>query len=282
MNAAAFLPSLEIIPEGAEERLLPEAAEDGVEVWAGNGVNAYGYTASGHEWIHLPGVATFRFQLHPSSVVAIPDGDRSVAGVRDAYHRNILPLVLQMCGTEVLHASAVTTGGGVLAICGVSGAGKSTLAYSLSRRGYGVFADDAVALRIDGGPVAALPVPFWLNLRADPSLIPGQPGSGRTTVGGHESDESPLSAILLLEAPEGNDDAPIRLDRLEPSAAFTALLVHAYYYRLSDTERKKMMVGRYLQLASSVQVFNARVRHDFEALPSVLDRIEERVLGAAG
>ena len=124
MSTPAFVPELEIVSSPTEERLLPDAAEGPVEVWAGNGVDAYGYTAAGHEWIHLPGVATFRFSTVPSTVVAIPDAGRSADGVRDAYRRNILPLVLQMGGTEVLHASAVTTDAGVLAICGVSGAGK--------------------------------------------------------------------------------------------------------------------------------------------------------------
>ena len=56
--------------------------------------------------------------------------------------------------------------------------------------------------------------------------------------------------------------------------------MHAYYYRLSDIERKKQLVDRYLQLASSVEVVDARIRHDYAALPSVLDSIEEHVLGA--
>ena len=282
MTPPAFVPELKIVPCGTEERMLPEAAEGPMEVWAGNGIDAYGYTAAGQEWIHLPGVATFRFHLQPSSVVAIPEAHCSAESVQDAYRRNILPLVLQMCGTEVLHASAVTTDHGVLAICGVSGAGKSTLAYCLSQRGYGVFADDAVALRIDGGSVSALYVPFWLNLRTDTSLLPEHPRFEKAQEISPESSEVPLSAILVLEAPEEKDRAPMHLDRLAPSAAFTALLVHAYYYRLSDAERKKQMVNRYLQLTLSTRVFDARVRHDFEAIPSVLDHIEEHVIGAAG
>ena len=282
MSAPAFVPELEIVSLSAEERLLPDSAEGPVEVWAGNAIDAYGYTAAGHEWIHLPGVATFRFSTKPSSVVAIPDANRSAAGVRDAYHRSILPLVLQMCGTEVLHASAVTTEGGVLAICGVSGAGKSTLAYCLSQRGYGVFADDAVALRIERRSVVALRVPFWLNLRSDPTHLPKQSDFETVQRSRLEGAELPLSAILVLGSPDGKDGAPIRVDRLQSSAAFTALLVHAYYYRLSDTERKQRLVDRYMQLASTVRVFDARIRHDFDALPSVLDSIEEHIMGAAG
>ncbi len=272
MSAPALVPELEIVSSAAEERLLPAAAEGRVEVWAGNGVDAYGYTAAGHEWIHLPGVATFRFSTVPTTVVAIPDADRSAEGVRDAYLRNILPLVLQMCGTEVLHASAVRTEVGVLAVCGVSGAGKSTLAHGLSQRGYEVIADDALALRIDGATATVLPVPFGLKVRSD--TAPHDVAT-LTLAGG----ELPLNAILVLTATDEIGTASIRLDRLDSPAAFTALLVHAYYYRLSDIERKKQMVDRYLQLASSVEVVDARVRHDYGTLPSVLDSVEEHVLG---
>jgi hypothetical protein len=277
VTTPAFVPELEIVSLPSEERLLPDAAEGAVEVWAGNGIDAYGYTAAGHEWIHLPGVATFRFSTTPAKVVAIPDAGRSTDGVRDAYLRNILPLVLQMCGTEVLHASAVMTERGVIAICGVSGAGKSTLAHGLSQRGYDVIADDALALRIEGATVTVLRVPFWLKLRSDTSRSypVATPEATPTSARG----ELPLRAVLVLNALDEIGPPSIRLERLASSAAFTALLAHAYYYRLSDIERKQQLVDRYLQLASSVEIVAARIRHDYDAFPTVLDSIEERVLG---
>src|SRR5690606_18526516 len=91
----------------------------------------------------------------------------SPALIQDSYQRCVLPLVLQAAGTEVLHASAVLTPRGVLALCAESGTGKSTLAYGLSRRGYPLWADDAVAFEADETCTNAMPLPFALRLQRD-------------------------------------------------------------------------------------------------------------------
>jgi len=96
----------------------------------------------------------FRFLADESGVVAISDAEVSPGLVEDAYFRNVLPLVMQLRGHEVLHASAVSTPGGLVVLCGVSGAGKSTFASALSARGHRVWADDAVVLKIDSNDAA--------------------------------------------------------------------------------------------------------------------------------
>jgi hypothetical protein len=56
-----------------------------------------------------------------------------------------------LAGTPCLHAAAVATGTGVLAVAGASGSGKTTLATELVGRGAAFLADDVLAL--DPGPV---------------------------------------------------------------------------------------------------------------------------------
>src|ERR671935_59558 len=66
----------------------------------------------------------------------------------------------KLAGREVLHASAVITARGVVAFCAVSTTGKSTIAYQFSRRGYGIWADDALAFDGADRGVTALWLPF--------------------------------------------------------------------------------------------------------------------------
>ena len=109
MVTTELVPELVLAPAG-EKRLLPEAAEGDVEVWHGNdGFEAYGYAAGGHSWAQLPGMGVSRFLADDSGVVAMPDVGVPLERIEDAYHRNVLPLVLQLRGHEVLHASAVST-----------------------------------------------------------------------------------------------------------------------------------------------------------------------------
>src|SRR5829696_203522 len=59
---------------------------------------------------------------------------------------------------ETLHASAVVAPAGVVAFCARSATGKSTLAASLHRRGYDLWADDAVVWTPAGSRSLTFPV----------------------------------------------------------------------------------------------------------------------------
>jgi hypothetical protein len=278
--ARALVPELTLVSSADAERLLPEAADGAVEVYPGNdGYEAYGYAAGGHYWAHLPGTASFRFHADELSVVAISDAGVSPELVEDAYFRNVLPLVMQLRGYEVLHASAVSTPAGLVVLSGVSGAGKSTFASALSARGYPVWADDAVVLDIDAEEAVALQVPFRLGLRSDATafLTP-------ELVYQDDGDEAPLRppvlALLVLGPLNRPHGSLVDVRRLARTDAFTALLPHAYYFRLSDPARYAPLVDRYLRLASSVPTFDVRYRPGLGHLSAVLDEIEKRVMVA--
>jgi hypothetical protein len=274
--ASGLVPELVVVTLGTKERLLPEAADGEVEVWAGNdGFEAYGYAAGGRYWAHFPGIASFRFDAGRSNVIAIPEPDMPPQIVEDAYFRNVLPLVIQLRGHEVLHASAVDTRDGLAVLCGASGTGKSTFAYGLSRRGYPAWADDAVALDIGESGVTALSVPFRLGLRPDASSVFGRDARIVKT---EIAARSPLAALVMLEPSDLPRARVVRIALREPSAAVAALLPHAYYFQLSDTARKALMLDRYLQVASSVQTFSLRYRRGLDHLTVVLDAIEQQLL----
>jgi hypothetical protein len=140
-----------------------------------------------------------------------------------------------------------------------------------------LWADDAVALDIDEARVTAFHVPFRLGLRPDASRFFGrEPRVMKTEV----ATRSPLAALVILEQSEGHNSPAVRIIALEPTATFAALLPHAYYFQLSDTARKAVMLDRYLRLASSVPTFAARYRRDLDNVPVLLDAIEARVLAA--
>jgi hypothetical protein len=85
----------------------------------------------------------------------------------------VLWTVSLLRGFELLHASAVATGAGLIALAGASGSGKSTLAAEFIRAGARLFADDLLALEDLDGTLIAHPGPPLVNLplRLDPSQI---------------------------------------------------------------------------------------------------------------
>ena len=76
----------------------------------------------------------------------------------------VIPSISVMRGYEALHAAAVESPDGVVAIMAPSGAGKSTLAAELMRRGWPLFADDVLVLDGQAGAVVAHPGSAHMNV----------------------------------------------------------------------------------------------------------------------
>jgi len=103
-----------------------------------------------------------------------PAGDRLGCAPRDAtgldWQRvllnRILPNVSIAHGNEALHACAVETELGVVAVAAPSGTGKSSLARELMRKGWPLFADDTLILSRGAEAVEAQAAPAQMNIAA--------------------------------------------------------------------------------------------------------------------
>jgi hypothetical protein len=193
-------------------------------------------------------------------------------------------MVLHTRDQEVMHASAVLTPRGVVALCAVAGTGKSTTAFALGRQGWPVWADDAVAFEVSEEKATAIPLPFGVRLLPEAAAFfdsdrtaEDWPPNRRATDGGGASKPAPLAALLVLERMPGESEggAAVRIRRLPANQAFLDVLAHAYCFGLQDVERKRSMMRRYMDLVSRAPVFEVRFRPGFETLPFVLDAIAQ-------
>jgi hypothetical protein len=153
-----------------------------------------------------------------ASFLLSPGGDRldcapvnpgSIAWLRVLLTR-VLPNVSIANGYEALHASAVATDRGTVAIVAASGSGKSTLALELIKRGRPLFADDTLVLGRGAGAVQAYPSTPFVNLPTSAGDPPAA-GTDLGTLGGERwlavagaaVDASPVAAVVLLERGPG-------------------------------------------------------------------------------
>jgi hypothetical protein len=221
----------------------------------------------------MPGVGSYCFRSGTEEVSAHPEPGVDRETVEDAFRRAVLPLAIQMLGREVLHASAVLGPRGVVALCAVSETGKSTLAYGLSRRGFRLWADDAVAFELAADGVSALPLPFALRLRPASVAFFG--------TAAHELEEpdrpEDLAAILVLERAELLPERAVLVERFADGLAFPAVLAHAYCFSLDDDERKRRMMGAYMELVGRVPVYRVRFRPGLDRLGRVVDALDAAV-----
>lgn len=240
---------------------------------------AYASQAGSHCWIDVSGVAMFHYSTATGQVVAVPRSAIEDGRVRAMYQRVVLPFLLQALGYEMLHASAVRTERGVVAFCGESGAGKSTIATGLRRRGYPVWADDALLLEV-GARICAIALPFVVRLRRESAEFFGLAGDGSSCdLSGIERDPVDLAAICVLKRRTGSGDSEATGCR-RGTAALTAVLAHACAFNLADLDRKRRMVAQYLAVAAQVPVFKVSVEAGLDRLPGLLDQLEARVIHA--
>ncbi len=159
------------------------------------------------------------FHLNPeASLLRCAAADPAAAWQRVLCSR-VLPLVALAHGREAIHAGAVETPAGVVAIAGPSGAGKSTLTAALVGRGHRLFSDDVLVLA-GGEEVLAHPGGPYLTLAAGAVTAP--PGHVLDTVADKRwiavsevgREPRPVAAVVLLE--RGVADG-LEISRLAPS-----------------------------------------------------------------
>jgi len=242
-------------------------------------VFAYAEILGDEYWMHLPGLASFRFSSGEDEIAAAVTSAVKDDLVVDAYHRNVLPMVLQVRGREVLHASAVRSPSGVVALCGISETGKSTIAFGLSRRGYPLWADDVVVFEISDLSALATSLPFSMRLRPSAAaLFDAEGGRASTVVYDDDvrpgSETAPLRAVCVLSRAK-EVASPLAVRRLSLTEGFAALLDHACCFTPQDGERKRRMIHHYLDLAAGIPIFDICFQPGLENLPAILDTLEE-------
>jgi hypothetical protein len=147
---------------------------------------------------------------------------------------SVLFTVALLRGYEALHAGALATGEGTIAIAAGTGGGKSTLLVELLGRGLALMADDVLVLRLRGGnapvshpgpPVMTIPCKAMPALReAEQPHTIASIGDERWVAVPTYPDPLPLKALVLLDRKPGVERHP-SLSRIESPLA---LLLSAF------------------------------------------------------
>lgn len=256
-----------------------------LEIWRdrAGAIYAYGGVFGEECWMHVRGLASFRFTPHGNEVAAAVVEGAAEEAVLDAYRRRVLPMALHVSGREILHASAVSSRAGVTALCGAPFAGKSTLAFGLSRRGYPLWGDDVLAYEISNGDALAVSLPFEIRLRPSAAEFFGNEAITASAMGTAEhppgNKTARLASVFVLER---NDELTIPVDvrRLPVAQAFPKILAHACWFTLRDSEGKRRLIDKYLDLAARTPIFQLTFKPGLDNLPAILNAIEQVVTDA--
>jgi len=274
---SSYVPRLVILDSNSASPVAESPGDAEVEEWHDKDGNVVGhaFASDGTHVVELDGVARFTVNAGSPEVTALPAPGVAESLVAEYFRRWILPVAAHIGGLEVLHASAVVSPTGVVAFAAASEAGKSTIAYGLAGRGYETWTDDALAFDVLAGAPHAFPLPFRLRLRAASATHFGlEPATGGTIAGESEAagDPKPIATVFLLERqPSG---PPVEIERVDPLEAFPTLVERSYHFGSEDSERKRAMVSRYLELATAVPVYRLNMATGLEHLSAVLHAVE--------
>jgi hypothetical protein len=175
----------------------------------------------------------------------------------------VLPTVSVLRGYEALHASALDTPYGAVALLAPSGTGKTTLALELLARGCELICDDVLVLSTGVTGVLAHPAPPHMNLEPEAAGRAAREGLVQPLACfGEEQwasarqvavDARPLSAVFLLDRRPG---VSRELHALAPSP----LRLAPYMLGVrADEGRRRDRFGLYGTLASQAALFELRL-----------------------
>lgn len=165
----------------------------------------------------------------------------ALAGARHDLINTVVPMLLNLQGREILHASGVLSPRGeAVAFVGNGGTGKSTAAAAMMAAGYQLLSDDALPLLPHHGGIATASGAPEMNLWAQPRRLLGldQPGLaegkclvrlGKTR---HRSGQFRLARVYVVEPSPGA--AASSLSALTAAQAVMELVRAAHRMDLRD------------------------------------------------
>jgi hypothetical protein len=197
-----------------------------------------------------------------------------------------LGVLLHQRGLLVLHASALIAGDGAILFLGGSGWGKSTTAAALHAHGYGVIADDVVALDVDSTGYAMVRPAFprlklWPEVATSLGYIREElkefdPEDKRREYRirqGFPQTSLPLRCIYVLTEGVRQEVTPLLLQD-----AFVELIRHSYVAPIFvDTGPPRWHFQQCAKVASAVPIYRLTRERSLAALPEVVRLLQEHL-----
>jgi energy-coupling factor transporter ATP-binding protein EcfA2 len=203
--------------------------------------------------------------------------------VRAEFESQVAPMLGQLRGNVVLHASCVALARGAVAFVGPSGSGKSTLAALYVQAGRPVLADDGVELLAPSNsssqahPLALPAVSRFARLR-EGTVRRLEPVDGRSEADGRVAvslscaEPTPLVAIFLLER-----SAAISVEPLSKRDSVLALARNCLRVDPFDAALLRLELSQLEAIVGSVAVLRLSYPRCFDQSDALLERIAEQL-----
>lgn len=273
-------PALPAATADVRIRLRPIA-----EVPANKDKSCYRY-GTHDQYLYWPTVGAFLIRS-ASEIDIDPAPEASEGLLRLPLLGPVMALLLHMRERLVLHASAVSIGGRVVAFVGDKGAGKSTTTAAAIERGHQLFTDDLLALSFPGGRPQATPGFPSVKLVSDcadrfalkgadrlAAPVADFPKQVRRLMGAFASAPREIDAIYVLDRQERCEVAAFNAnDAMKMVMRFA--YVPLFERKPWAAEEAKRHFSQCARLASSVHVARLITPNSLDRLDEVIQCVED-------
>jgi hypothetical protein len=234
-------------------------------------------------------LADFTIDRNGREIVCMPKSGIPEDTIQHLLLDQVIPLVINLKGSEALHASAVLTPQGVVAFAGPAGSGKSTITASLLKTGYPFVSDDCLTLQEKDENIYALPaypgLRLWKDAEAhlfeengDKESVAHYTGKLRVAIEERPESYSPepkpfVQLYYIINSPETDEISDITIERLSPRDSFMAFVRCAFRLDITDQEMLARQFHFLKQLAAQVSVRRLSFPRKFELLPALQEAI---------
>jgi hypothetical protein len=230
--------------------------------------------------IRFPELAEFLVEMPPRRISCHPAPGTEGYTIRHLLIDQVVPRVLALDGSLVLHASAVATDEGALAFVGPSGYGKSSLAAGFVTGGARPLADDFLVLSEGDDRFAVLPAYPGLRLWPDSAAFFGGAVEGPVSENndkvrvdlGRRLDRTaavPLRALVVLSETWLEYGTECVVVRMTPREAYMAVYPQAFRMERSGRDRQVAELDRFSRLVSSTTVLRLDYHRAYDQIPAV-------------
>ena len=260
------------------------------------------WAARPDEWLHeIDGVARY-FVTDGGSDVRIEPNGGDPADLRAFLLASTLGAILHQKKLFVLHAGAVATPSGAVAVCGPSGTGKSTTLAELERRGHPVLSDDKTVVRFDADAPEVLSgfptLRLWHDavdrIGEDAGALPAlRDGIAKYLYRASSFQRERATLKLLVVLHQRRENGPAEPDGTEhPGGVWTmpltphdgvgVILRQTYRRRIVDgSGLRREHFGWAARLAAAVPVVRVVRPREGESVGAVVDAIEAQLAAVA-
>lgn len=229
--------------------------------------------------LRFPSCGDFVISHDVSEIRCRPLPDIPEVTIRHLLLDQVIPLVLSRKGRVVLHASAVSTGRGVIAFAGKSGRGKSTMALAFAKQGHALVTDDCLALRLEDSKWIVLPsypgVRLWETTAEE--LVPRNASTADVAHYTSKRRIIDIDRIQFAACPQpirrlyvlAEEQPEISIERLAASRAFMAWAEFAYNLDIVHADFLRGHFESVGKLATQIPVYALHYPREFRMLPAV-------------